>query len=937
MRIKYKKRLSPERAEKENKIIVQSSLNDLSTLKHSKILSPQLKIKNNFILKGNNDNFYINNDIKKYNLNSQNDKYKRIHLNSKINNEINKNNNIVTASYEFKNTKLNNNVNSLENNYTKIFQSKINKDNNENIRNMKIKKEKELLMNNNVILNKNHINFRNRSQKSIYEKNNELFNNTYFKNKNDISLIEKIKINKLNKSLNKNNNEEKEININNKELNKENKIKNSSINVDKISTYNKDSLKHLIHKVHKIKELTESFNMNKIPILKNIKYKKSTFDSNVENNYSSNKNIFDNLNNNNEPEIIVNKNSMKLDIFKTETYKIGKRPKNKSLDEILKKENNIYNANIINYKKNSHLLNYKNNINNAKSLSEKKDYLKEDNNWSFLNKNPSNNFIHNNTLENNPIQNNLRTNKYSLTFINSIPGIDNFDKNQNGFFEIDLEEFYNIGNKYNIILQKLRNLQECTNECLDFITYYYNTRLFYKIIKLFKSKNNKYTLSNYIKMEILSIFLCYDLFNNNNFFRMSSSLISLFNVLHNNFIFLLIFILNNYNLNINLINNILLNNEIFLDKINQLVNNERNLQPYQNEIKKESDIINLIIDDYKEINYYYKYILDKMYIFSYNLILKDINFLNFIKYNGNNRNIFPICLQINNNKITYEQIIGLVSLFFFDPITKTNNYNFKELIVFFEKYILISDDINIYDYYKNNNVINNKERYINAINNNDNQLKYRDFSLSINKNHNQFFLPPIKNGYKYTLVLDLDETLIYCRKENKNNIKIYNNLNDNLLINKKTLIFRPGLFEFLHKMKRIYELVLFSFGTCDYVNSIVNKIENKEKFFEYILYRHHATYNDNIYIKNLSLLGRDLKSIIIVDDLPQVFKLHKNNGICIKPFYGDTIGDRNTLKILGEVLQKIRFDAEESGDIRESLKKHKDYIFTYITNDLELN
>ena len=138
-------------------------------------------------------------------------------------------------------------------------------------------------------------------------------------------------------------------------------------------------------------------------------------------------------------------------------------------------------------------------------------------------------------------------------------------------------------------------------------------------------------------------------------------------------------------------------------------------------------------------------------------------------------------------------------------------------------------------------------------------------------------------------------------------------------------------------MKQIYELVLFSFGTCDYVNSIVNKIENKEKFFEYILYRHHATYNDNIYIKNLSLLGRDLKSIIIVDDLPQVFKLHKNNGICIKPFYGDTIGDRNTLKILGEVLQKIRFDAEESGDIRESLKKHKDYIFTYITNDLELN
>jgi Dullard-like phosphatase family protein len=167
-----------------------------------------------------------------------------------------------------------------------------------------------------------------------------------------------------------------------------------------------------------------------------------------------------------------------------------------------------------------------------------------------------------------------------------------------------------------------------------------------------------------------------------------------------------------------------------------------------------------------------------------------------------------------------------------------------------------------------------------------------------------------------------------CNLNNSNNSSAY----------AKTLIMRPGLLEFLHKMKQIFELVLFSLGTCDYVNKIVNIIEKKEKFFEYILYRQHATFNDNIYIKNLSLLGRDLKNIIIVDDKPQVFKLHQNNGICIKPFYGDVVGERNTLKILGNILQKIRFDADEyEGDIRKSLKYHSGDILTYITSNLESN
>ena len=136
-------------------------------------------------------------------------------------------------------------------------------------------------------------------------------------------------------------------------------------------------------------------------------------------------------------------------------------------------------------------------------------------------------------------------------------------------------------------------------------------------------------------------------------------------------------------------------------------------------------------------------------------------------------------------------------------------------------------------------------------------------------------------------------------------------------------------------MKSLYELILFSFGTPEYVAAILNIIEKKEKYFEYILYRQHASLIGKDYIKDLNKLGRDLNKIIIIDNMPQAFKLHKLKGICIKAFQGDTFSDRNTLKILGKILETVRFDAEVTGDIRKSLDKQRNLIFTYITNNLE--
>jgi Dullard-like phosphatase family protein len=291
-------------------------------------------------------------------------------------------------------------------------------------------------------------------------------------------------------------------------------------------------------------------------------------------------------------------------------------------------------------------------------------------------------------------------------------------------------------------------------------------------------------------------------------------------------------------------------------------------------------------------------------------------------YLSNNNNIrFPQCLN-NENKsnLTEDELLNIKSSFFFDSYRLLTNYNFEDLYEFFNIYLN-----------KKRNLIKNQKLENNFIdNNNISNRNSKRIKLNIIENKiEKYLLPKIKSNYKYSLVLDLDETLI-CIKRDSNN-KIKHNKFNNLM----TLILRPGLLDFLHKMKKLYELILFSLGTSEYVSPIIKNIEKKEKFFEHILYREHVTYDDNgNFFKNLNLLNRDVKNILIVDDNSKNFKYHKSNGICIKPFYGDLNNDKNTLKILGNILFKIRYDADLTGDIRISLNKEKNnMLFSQIANN----
>ena len=88
--------------------------------------------------------------------------------------------------------------------------------------------------------------------------------------------------------------------------------------------------------------------------------------------------------------------------------------------------------------------------------------------------------------------------------------------------------------------------------------------------------------------------------------------------------------------------------------------------------------------------------------------------------------------------------------------------------------------------------------------------------------------------------------------------------------------------------------------------------------------------HDNDFVKDISRLGRDISKIIIIDNMPQNFRLQKENGIFIKTFYGEDQDDSAMFELI-PILTKI---ATNGLDVRKSLYQFKDEILNKVSSNL---
>ena len=712
----------------------------------------------------------------------------------------------------------------------------------------------------------------------------------------------------------------KENNINNNEPKYLNKEKINANSTNEIQP--KQSFKYLVHQASKSRDISNSF--HRYYESRQLKSREQSIDSKIkddtlkseENSISKYK--YRNLH-------LLKSFTLKANDSNSSINSNNKEIKYSSLTD-RKLDSNLNNMKIINFKynikqkENENNINYKNEMNNTGNKEVTQNIINNNIYNTTLNFYKINNIYKskyipkskymsaNNIMENDDIiyedESNININNINsqikVEYINKQRKYDDANSTIT-IININLENILELEKRIKFLLDKINKYQICQKECYEYIIYFFDNNLYNEESKIFKHNHTKKNFLDNLKIEILCFFLCYDITFSKSFNQTAILFKTIFNIIHTNFLIFASYLINNNQMNINKFNQKHLENLIsIIDQDLKVKLNKREMNDY--------DILQLITNNSKNINNYYKMVIDNIYG-QY--------------YLSNNNNIrFPQCLN-NENKsnLTEDELLNIKSSFFFDSYRLLTNYNFEDLYEFFNIYLNKKRNLIKSQKLENNFIDNN-----NISNRNSKRIKLNIIENKIEK----YLLPKIKSNYKYSLVLDLDETLICIKRDNNNN-KIKHNKFNNLM----TLILRPGLLDFLHKMKKLYELILFSLGTSEYVSPIIKNIEKKEKFFEHILYREHVTYDDNgNFFKNLNLLNRDVKNILIVDDNSKNFKYHKSNGICIKPFYGDLNNDKNTLKILGNILFKIRYDADLTGDIRISLNKEKNnMLFSQIANN----
>ena len=177
-------------------------------------------------------------------------------------------------------------------------------------------------------------------------------------------------------------------------------------------------------------------------------------------------------------------------------------------------------------------------------------------------------------------------------------------------------------------------------------------------------------------------------------------------------------------------------------------------------------------------------------------------------------------------------------------------------------------------------------------------------------------IPAIRSDREYTLVLDLDETLIHF-DENPDGTSQF--------------LIRPYAQSFLKEVSKCYELIIFTAALKDYADFILDRLDT-EGCISHRLYRYHCSFSENVYHKDLSKIGRPLDKILIVDNNAENFQQQPDNGIYIKSWYNDPSDE--ALKRLTPLLTDIV--KKQYSDVRLALKKYKEKMMRKLKEDRRL-
>ncbi|EMC99249.1 hypothetical protein BAUCODRAFT_65315 [Baudoinia panamericana UAMH 10762] len=152
----------------------------------------------------------------------------------------------------------------------------------------------------------------------------------------------------------------------------------------------------------------------------------------------------------------------------------------------------------------------------------------------------------------------------------------------------------------------------------------------------------------------------------------------------------------------------------------------------------------------------------------------------------------------------------------------------------------------------------------------------------------KWLLPPLRQDLRgrKCLVLDLDETLVHS------SFKILHQADFTIPVeiegqyHNVYVIKRPGADAFLKRVGEIYEVVVFTASVSKYGDPVLDNLDIHHAV-HHRLFRESCFNHQGNYVKDLSMMGRDLRDTIIIDNSPTSYIFHPQHALPISSWFSD--------------------------------------------------
>jgi len=179
-------------------------------------------------------------------------------------------------------------------------------------------------------------------------------------------------------------------------------------------------------------------------------------------------------------------------------------------------------------------------------------------------------------------------------------------------------------------------------------------------------------------------------------------------------------------------------------------------------------------------------------------------------------------------------------------------------------------------------------------------------------------LPPQRENKKgkKCLVLDLDETLVHSSFKPVPDSDFTVSVEIEGQVHQVFVSKRPHVDEYLKRCGELYEVVVFTASLAKYADPVLD-ILDIHKVVDWRLFRESCTQHNGSYVKDMNRMGRDIRTIMIVDNSPHSYQFNPESAYPCESWFSD----RTDHELLDSIPILEQLAHPSVVDLRQKLKE----------------